>query len=121
MAQRRTRALPGFGLAMGWTITWLSLIVLLPLAALAWKSTELGWDRFWELASSKRAVAAYRLTFGTALIAALVNAVFGSVVAWVLVRYKFPGRTVLDAIVDIPFALPTAVSGLALTAVLAPR
>jgi sulfate transport system permease protein len=121
MKRRRKRALPGFGLAMGWTITWLSLIVLIPLAALAWKSTELGWDRFWALALSRRAVAAYKLTFGAALVAALVNAVFGTIVAWVLVRYRFWGRSVIDAIVDVPFALPTAVSGLALTAVLAPR
>jgi sulfate/thiosulfate transport system permease protein len=121
MARRRTSALPGFGLAMGWTVTWLSLIVLIPLATLAWRSTELGWDRFWELAMSPRAVAAYRLTFGASLAAALVNAVLGTIVAWVLVRYRFPGRAALDAIVDVPFALPTAVSGLALTSVLAPK
>jgi sulfate/thiosulfate transport system permease protein len=106
---------------MGWTITWLSLIVLIPLGALVWKTTSLGWDQFWELATSKRAMASYRLTFGAALIAALVNVVFGTLVAWVLVRYRFFGRGLLDALVDIPFALPTAVSGLALTAVLAPN
>jgi sulfate/thiosulfate transport system permease protein len=117
----RKNALPGFGLAMGWTITWLSLIVLIPLATLAWKSASLGWDQFWSLATSKRALASYRLTFGAAAIAALVNAVFGTIVAWVLVRYRFWGRGLLDAIVDVPFALPTAVSGLALTAVLAPN
>jgi len=116
----RHSALPGFGLAMGWTIIWLSLIVLIPLATLAWKSASLGWAQFWELATSRRALASYRLTFGAAAIAALVNAVFGTIVAWVLVRYRFWGRAFLDAIVDVPFALPTAVSGLALTAVLAP-
>jgi len=121
MELRRHSALPGFGLAMGWTITWLSLIVLIPLATLAWKSASLGPGQFWELATSKRALASYRLTFGTAFAAALVNVVFGSIVAWVLVRYRFPGRGLLDALVDIPFALPTAVSGLALTAVLAPK
>ena len=121
MARSRHTALPGFGLALGWTITWLSLIVLLPLAMLAWKSASLGLDRFWDLATSPRALASYRLTFGAALAAAAVNLVLGTIVAWVLVRYKFPGRWLLDALVDIPFALPTAVSGLALTAVLAPR
>ncbi len=120
MSRRRHRALPGFGLALGWTVTWLSLIVLLPLATLAWKSASLGPERFWELASSPRALASYRLTFGAALAAAAVNLVLGTIVAWVLVRYRFPGRWLLDALVDIPFALPTAVSGLALTAVLAP-
>jgi sulfate/thiosulfate transport system permease protein len=121
MGLRRHSALPGFGLAMGWTVLWLSLIVLIPLATLAWKSASLGPDQFWDLATSKRALASYRLTFGAAFVAALVNVVFGTIVAWVLVRYEFPGRGVLDAIVDVPFALPTAVSGLALTAVLAPK
>lgn len=121
MARSRHTALPGFGLALGWTVTWLSLIVLLPLAMLAWKSASLGADRFWDLATSPRALASYRLTFGAALAAAAVNLILGTIVAWVLVRYTFPGRWLLDALVDIPFALPTAVSGLALTAVLAPR
>jgi sulfate transport system permease protein len=121
MARSRHTALPGFGLSLGWTITWLSMIVLIPLAALAWKSTSLGPDRFWALATSPRALASYRLTFGVALAAAAVNLVLGTIVAWVLVRYRFPGRWLLDALVDIPFALPTAVSGLALTAVLAPE
>jgi sulfate transport system permease protein len=112
--------LPGFGLAMGWTMIWLSAIVLVPLATLAWKSASLGPSRFWDLATSSRALASYRLTFGASLIAALVDAVFGTVVAWVLVRYRFVGRGVIDAIVDVPFALPTAVSGLALTALLSP-
>jgi sulfate transport system permease protein len=100
---------------------WLSLIALVPLATLAWKSASLGPAEFWDLATSKRAVASYKLTFGAAFAAALVNVVFGTIVAWVLVRYQFPGRGILDAIVDVPFALPTAVSGLALTAVLAPK
>ena len=121
MARRGPGALPGFGLALGWTLTWLSLIVLVPLATLVWKSTDLGWARFWALATSKRAVASYQLTFGTALVAATVNLVLGTIVAWVLVRYRFWGKSVVDALVDIPFALPTAVSGLAITAALAPR
>jgi sulfate/thiosulfate transport system permease protein len=120
VARPSRSALPGFGLAMGVTITWLSLIVLIPLATLAWKSAELGAGELWALATSPRALAAYRLTFGAAAIAALVNVVFGTVVAWVLVRYRFPGRAFLDAVIDIPFALPTAVAGLALTAALAP-
>jgi sulfate transport system permease protein len=121
MARRGPGALPGFGLALGWTLTWLSLIVLVPLATLVWKSTDLGWAQFWALATSKRALASYQLTFGTALAAAAVNLVLGTVVAWVLVRYRFWGKGVVDALVDVPFALPTAVSGLAITAALAPR
>ncbi|MBK7077693.1 MAG: sulfate ABC transporter permease subunit CysT [Myxococcales bacterium] len=121
MARRGPGALPGFGLALGWTLTWLSLIVLVPLATLVWKSTDLGWAQFWALATSKRALASYQLTFGTALAAATVNLVLGTVVAWVLVRYRFWGQSVVDALVDVPFALPTAVSGLAITAALAPR
>ncbi len=121
MARRGPGALPGFGLALGWTLTWLSLIVLVPLATLVWKSADLGWARFWTLATSKRALASYQLTFGTALAAALVNLLLGTVVAWVLVRYRFWGKSVVDALVDVPFALPTAVSGLAITAALAPR
>jgi hypothetical protein len=121
MARRGPGALPGFGLALGWTLTWLSLIVLVPLATLVWKSTDLGWGQFWALATSPRALASYRLTFGTALAAATVNLLLGTIVAWVLVRYRFWGRSVVDALVDIPFALPTAVSGLAITAALAPR
>ncbi len=120
MARARRHTLPGFGLSLGWTITWLSLIVLLPLAMLAWRSASLGPAAFWELATSPRALASYRITFGAALVAATVNLVFGTIVAWVLVRYRFPGRGIVDALVDLPFALPTAVSGLALTALLAP-
>jgi sulfate transport system permease protein len=105
---------------MGYTIVYLSLIVLIPLAMLVVKTAELSPGELWTLATSSRAMASYRVTFGASFIAAVVNTALGSVVAWVLERYQFPGRAVLDAIVDIPFALPTAVSGLALTAVLAP-
>jgi len=117
----RRSSLPGFAPTLGYTVVYLSLIVLIPLAALTVKSAELSPGELWALATSDRALASYRVTFGSSLVAALVNAGFGSVVAWVLVRYQFPGRALLDAIVDIPFALPTAVSGLALTAVLAPN
>lgn len=116
----RRSALPGFGLTMGYTLVYLSLIVLIPLATLLLKSAELSLDQLWALATSKRALASYRVTFGAAFVAALVNAFFGTVVAWALVRYQFPGRRAVDAIVDIPFALPTAVSGLVLTTLLAP-
>ena len=105
---------------MGYTVVYLSLIVLLPLAALGIESLDLSADQLWRLATSDRALASYKLTFGTALVAATINVVFGTILAWVLVRYRFAGRDVIDAIVDIPFALPTAVSGLALTSVLAP-
>ncbi|GMV42367.1 MAG: sulfate ABC transporter permease subunit CysT [Myxococcales bacterium] len=110
------RALPGFHLSMGMTLTWLSLLVVIPLGALALKALSLTWDQLWAVISSERAVASYRLSFGASLIAASVNAVFGTLIAWVLVRYEFPGRSVVDAIVDLPFALPTAVGGIALTA-----
>lgn len=116
----RRSALPGFGLTMGYTLVYLSLIVLIPLATLLLKSAELSLDQLWALATSKRALASYRVTFGASFVAALVNAFFGTLVAWALVRYQFPGRRAVDAIVDIPFALPTAVSGLVLTALLAP-
>ena len=106
---------------MGYTIVYLSLIVLIPLATLAIKTAQLSGHELWELATSKRALASYKITFGISFIAALFNVVFGSLLAWTLVRYKFWGRQLLDAIVDIPFALPTAVSGLALSAVLAPN
>lgn len=114
---RQPRVLPGFGLTMGYTVLYLSLVVLVPLAALFLRAAGLGWSDFWAAATSPRVLASYRLTFGTALVAALVNAVFGFAVAWTLVRYRFPGRRLVDAMVDLPFALPTAVSGIALTAV----
>jgi sulfate transport system permease protein len=106
---------------MGYTIVYLSLIVLIPLATLVIKTADLSPGELWALATSRRAMASYEVTFGASLVAALVNVVFGTFVAWALVRYQFPGRAVLDALVDVPFALPTAVSGLALTAVLAPN
>src|SRR5262245_10415159 len=117
---RRT-AIPGFGLTMGYTVVYLSLIVLIPLATLAIKTAQLSPSELWHLATSKRALASYKITFGISFLAALLNVVFGSLLAWTLVRYRFFGKSLLDAIVDIPFALPTAVSGLALTAVLAPN
>ena len=113
--------LPGFRLAMGFTLVYLLLVVLVPLSTLFWKSSTLGWSGFWQAVSSPRVVASYELTFGTALVAATLNAVFGLVVTWVLVRYRFPGRRLVDALVDFPFALPTAVAGITLTALYAPN
>src|ERR1039457_5404411 len=114
MARKQFRVLPGFGLTMGITLCYLSAIVLFPFAALVVRTLELSWSDFWHLATTDRALAAYRLTFGASLIPAAVNAVFGTLLAWVLVRYEFPGRRFLDAMVDFPFALPTAVAGLTL-------
>ena len=110
-------ALPGFRLTVGYTLLYLSLIVLLPLLALFLKAAGLGWNDFVAAAFNPRVMASYRLTFGTAFVAAVINAAFGLAVAWTLVRYRFPGRRLIDALVDLPFALPTAVSGIALTAV----
>ena len=118
---RPPSVLPGFGLTFGFTLTWLTLVVLLPLATLFLKTAGLGWSEFVAVAFSDRALAAYQLSFGTAAVASLVNAVFGLLVAWVLVRYPFPGRRVVSALVDLPFALPTAVAGIALTALYAPN
>ena len=115
----RRRVLPGFNLTLGYTLLYLSLIVLIPLSALVFKTFTLSWEQFWAAVSSPRVVASYRLTFGASLIAALVNVVFGLLVAWVLVRYRFPGKKIVDALVDLPFALPTAVAGISLTALLA--
>jgi sulfate transport system permease protein len=112
--QKKFNALPGFGLTMGFTLFYLSAIVLIPFAALVIRTLELSWADFWHLATTDRALAAYRLTFGASLIAAVANAVFGTLLAWVLVRYDFPGRRFIDAMVDFPFALPTAVAGLTL-------
>ena len=113
------RVLPGFGLTLGYTLFYLSIIVLIPLSALLFKTFSLSWEQFWTAVTSPRVLASYRLTFGASLIAALVNLVFGLLLAWVLVRYKFPGRKIVDALVDLPFALPTAVAGISLTALLA--
>jgi sulfate transport system permease protein len=118
---RKPSVLPGFGLTLGYTVLYLSLIVLIPLAALFVKSASLGWEPFLKAVISPRVLASYKLTFGASLIAASANAVFGFIVAWTLVRYRFPGRRWIDAMVDLPFALPTAVSGIALTSIYAPN
>jgi sulfate transport system permease protein len=116
---RRHSVLPGFDLALGFTLLYLSLIVLVPLSAAFLKTATMTWPAFWDAVSSPRVLASYRLTFGASLAAALVNAVFGLLVCWVLVRYQFPFRRLVDALVDLPFALPTAVAGIALTALYA--
>jgi sulfate transport system permease protein len=115
----RCSRLPGFGLSLGITILWLSLIVLIPISAVFVKSASQGWATFWAAAGSPRALAAYRLSFGAAALAAAVNCLFGLLVAWVLVRYRFAGRRLLGALIDLPLALPTAVAGIALTALYA--
>jgi sulfate/thiosulfate transport system permease protein len=117
---RRPSVIPGFGLTLGFALTYLSLIVLIPIAALVLRTTAMTWDQFWMIATSERVLAALRLSFGASFVGASLNAIFGVIVAWVLVRYRFPGRRVLDAIVDLPFALPTAVAGITLTAIFAP-
>ncbi len=116
---RQRSVLPGFGLSLGFTVTYLSLIVLIPLAAAFIRTAEMSWGDFVQAVASPRVLASYRLSFGVSLLAALVNAFFGFIVAWVLVRYSFPGRKIVDALVDLPFALPTAVAGIALTAIYA--
>lgn len=118
-ARVQRSVLPGFGLSLGFTVTYLSLIVLIPLAAAFIRTAEMSWADFMQAVASPRVMASYRLTFGVSLLAALVNAIFGFILAWVLVRYRFPGRRVVDALVDLPFALPTAVAGIALTAIYA--
>ncbi len=118
---RQRSVLPGFGLAAGFAVAYLGLVVLIPLAALVLRPVELGWAGFFAQVASLRVLASLRLSFGAALIAALVNAVFGSILAWVLVRYRFPLRGLVDSLIDLPFALPTAVAGIALTAIYAPN
>ena len=118
---RRPSVIPGFGLTLGFTLTYLCLIVLIPLAGLVLRPAELGWSGFWTTVLAPRVLAALRLSFGASLIAAAINAVFGLIVAWVLVRYRMPAKRVVDALVDLPFALPTAVAGIALTALYAPN
>jgi sulfate transport system permease protein len=115
------RVLPGFGLTLGYTMVYLSLLVLIPLSAVFIRSLGLGWGHFWEVVTAPRVVASLQLSFGASLIAALINVFFGLIVAWVLVRYAFPFKRLVDAIVDLPFALPTAVAGIALTALYAPN
>lgn len=111
-----TRVIPGFNLSLGFTLLYLALIVLIPLSAVFLKTFTMTWDAFWTAVSSERVVASYKLTFGASLIGAFLNVIFGGIVAWVLVRYSFPGKKIIDALVDLPFALPTAVAGIALTA-----
>ena len=118
---RQIRVLPGFGLSLGFTVAYLGLIVLIPLASVFLKSATLDGGAFWATVTAPRVLASYRLTFGLSFLAALVNGVFGLLVAWVLARYSFPGRRLVDALVDLPFALPTAVAGIALTAIYAPN
>lgn len=118
---RQPTVLPGFGLTLGYTVFYLSLVVILPLSALFFQAARLSGEQFWQTVASPRALASYQLTLGASLAAACINAVFGFLVAWVLVRYRFPGRRLVDAVVDLPFALPTAVSGIALATVYAPN
>lgn len=116
---KQRSVLPGFGLTLGYSLLYLSLIVLIPLVGLVLKSTSLTWERFWQVVTEPRVMASYRLSFGASFLAALINTVFGVMTAWVLVRYRFPGKKIVDALVDLPFALPTAVAGIALTSVYA--
>jgi sulfate/thiosulfate transport system permease protein len=118
---RKPSALPGFGLSLGYTLTYLTLIVLIPLAGLVLSAAAMGWSEFAKVAVDQRVISALIISFGTAFAAACINVVFGVIVAWVLVRYTFPGKRILDAVVDLPFALPTAVAGIALTALYAPN
>ena len=118
---KKPSVLPGFGMTLGFTLVYLTLIILIPLAGLIWRSAAIGPQAFWAIASDERTVRALQVSFGTSFVAALVNVVFGTILAWVLVRYRFPGRRIIDAIVDLPFALPTAVAGIALTTLYAPN
>ena len=121
MANKNNSVLPGFKLTLGYTVLYLGLIVLIPLACTFWKASALTWDQFWHIVTAPRVMASYRLSFGASFLAALINLFFGLLVAWVLVRYQFWGKRFVDALVDLPFALPTAVAGIALTAVYAPN
>ncbi|SSC68449.1 sulfate ABC transporter permease subunit CysT [Ciceribacter selenitireducens] len=118
---RQPSILPGFGLTLGYTIFYLTVIILIPLVGLVWRSASLGWAEFFSIAADERTMLALKVSFGSALAAGAINAVFGVIVAWVLVRYDFPGRRLLDAVVDLPFALPTAVAGISLAALYAPN
>jgi sulfate/thiosulfate transport system permease protein len=119
--RKQHRVLPGFGLSMGYTLIYLSLIILIPIAVLFLKATTISLAEFWETVTESRVVASYKLTIYTSFIAAFVNAIFGTLIAWVLVRYEFYGKRIVDALVDLPFALPTAVAGIALTTIYAPN
>ncbi len=121
MTLKKHSVIPGFGLSLGYTLAYLGLVVMIPLSGLALKTATLTWEQFWTTVTDPRAVASYQLTFGASLLAALINGVFGFLVAWVLVRYSFPGKKIVDAMVDLPFALPTAVAGIALTTIYAPN
>ncbi|HEY4191811.1 MAG TPA: sulfate ABC transporter permease subunit CysT [Mesorhizobium sp.] len=118
---KKPSVIPGFGLTLGLSLAYLTLIILIPLSGLVWRSAALGWHDFWAIATDPRTLNSLKISFGTALVAAIVNVVFGTLVAWVLVRYSFPGRRIIDAMVDLPFALPTAVAGIALTTLYAPN
>jgi sulfate transport system permease protein len=120
IALRQRTIIPGFGLTLGFTVLYLSLIVLLPLSVTFWKASTLGWSSFWHIVTAARAVASYEVSFGCSLVAAAINLVFGVLTAWVLVRYTFPLKRLFDSLVDLPFALPTAVAGIALTSIYAP-
>ncbi len=117
---KNKHVMPGFRTSVGWSVTWVSLLVLLPLAALVGKTASGGWEHFWETITDPEVIATYRVTFGISFIAALVNGVFGFLAAWIFARYDFPGRRLLEAATDLPFALPTAVAGIALTALYSP-
>jgi sulfate/thiosulfate transport system permease protein len=119
VTKAKRRVLPGFGLTMGYTLAYLSLIALIPLSSILLKTAGMGWERFWHVVLSPRVVAAYKLTIGASLAAATINSVFGFIAAWTLSRYKFPGKGALDALVDLPFALPTSVAGITLTSIYA--
>ncbi|MDY0057255.1 MAG: sulfate ABC transporter permease subunit CysT [Methyloversatilis sp.] len=121
MSRRSFRVLPGFNLTLGYTLFYLSIVVLIPLSAVFIKTASLGLAQFWDVVTTPRVLASYRLSFGASLLAAAINAVFGLALAWVLVRYSFPGKKLVDALIDLPFALPTAVAGIALTALYAPN
>ncbi|MCC7300390.1 MAG: sulfate ABC transporter permease subunit CysT [Verrucomicrobia bacterium] len=116
-SSQKSNVLPGFGLSLGFTIFYLSLVVLIPLSAVFIKTATLSWAEFWETVTTPRVIQSYKLSFGASALSALINGLFGFIVSWVLVRYRFPGKKIIDAIVDLPFALPTAVAGIALTAV----
>ncbi|AHD05355.1 sulfate ABC transporter permease subunit CysT [Paenibacillus larvae] len=120
-AKRPKRVLPGFSLTLGYTWIYLAILVLIPLSMLIWKTAGMGWPEFWSTVTNERVISSYKLSFGASLAAGLINTVFGFIVAWVLVRYNFPGKRIIDSLVDLPFALPTAVAGIALTTLYAPN